>query len=137
LNIINSLSNLSSITVPSGTEIPFLIDQVFVGDAIIHAAGSPNFVLTQAGTYEILFNAPAFIVETSATLPFEAIIALDVNGNPIYASQATINNFSSNTVLSGAAVVEVNTLPTVITLVNASSASVGFLPVSIIIHKLD
>ena len=137
LNIVHSLSAFGQITVPSGTEIPFLINQVAMGDAITHATGSSDFVLTQTGIYEVLFNASAYIPEASATLPFEAVITLTVNGNPVYAAQATINNFSSNTVLSGATVVAVNTLPTTIALVNASYAGVDFLPVSIIIHKLD
>jgi len=109
---------------------------VYVGSAITHATGSPDFVLTQAGTYQVLFDTSAFVIASTA-LPFEAIITLNVNGTPTVASQATINNYSSNTILSGAAVVAVNTFPTTITLVNASTDSVSFLPVSIIIHKLD
>ena len=137
LNIVYSLSALNQITVSPGAGIPFLINQVAVGDAITHTTGSTDFTLTQTGIYEVLFNTSAFIVDASAALPFQAIITLTVNGIPVYAAQATINIFSSNTLLSGATVVAVNTLPTTITLVNATSASVSFLPVSIIVHKLD
>ena len=119
----------------AGMALTFAVTQAQAGTAISHAAGTPDFILTEPGIYEIEYNT---VVASSVNPTFTVALHLEINGDIIPASRSSVSigAAADEQTLSGRAVITINTVPATITLV-AEDTNGTYSDTVMTIQKLD
>ena len=135
LNFVNATNDaVQSPTID--TALTFATNISESGTAITHTAGSSDFVITETGTYEIIYNSTA-TPTTAAATPVTAELSLQQDGTEISGtiSSNTLTASGDTAALNGSTILNVTTAPSTITLVNGAT-DIDYSNSTLIIRKL-
>lgn len=137
LNVNTAVNTASQTPAAANAALTFATTQTAVGTAITHTAGSGDFILTQAGTYEISYHTT---VTNAAGITPPTLVGMHLasGGTAIPGTESTVTIAAAGNIatLTGTTTVQVTAPPVTITL-RADNTNGTFSNTSMTIRKLD